>query len=145
MAAIRFINKVIFRPSKSGLEKMFGSNERLILEALWDKGSLTGQRIHEEVGRAKALAYTTVLTIVGRMVKKGSVKRKKVDGLYHYEPAMIRSEFERQASSAIVEGILEISPGYAVSAFVDVLSRYDSDKLDEIMKVIEERRKAEGR
>ena len=145
MVPISFIKKVVFRPSKAGLGKMLGSVEQPVLEALWEKGSLTGRELYEEVRRSKALAYTTVLTTVGRMVKKGILKRKKVDGLYYYEPAMIKSEFERQSASAVIKGIFEISTGYAVSAFVDTLSQWDESKLDEIMGIIEKRRKAEGR
>jgi predicted transcriptional regulator len=124
---------------------MFGPAELPILEALWEKGTLTGRELYEEVRRSKELAYTTVLTVVGRMVSKGSVKRKKVDGLYYYEPAMNRAEFERRAAAAVVKGIVEISPAHAVSAFVDVLSSSSADRLEEIMKLIEERRKAAGR
>jgi len=123
---------------------MFGSAELPVLEALWERGALTGREIYEEVRRSKELAYTTVLTTVGRMVKKGSIRRKKRDGIYIYEPALKKPEFERQAASAVIKGIVAMSPSHAVSAFVDVLSQYDAGKLDEIMKIIEEKRKAEG-
>jgi predicted transcriptional regulator len=136
--------KVVFRPSKAGLGKMFGSAELSVLEVLWEKGALTGREIYEEVRLSKELAYTTVLTVVGRMVKKGSIKRKKSDSMYMYEPALKKPEFERQAASVVIKGIIAMSPSHAVSAFVDVLSQYDARKLDEIMKIIEEKRKAEG-
>ncbi|HCS47352.1 MAG TPA: hypothetical protein DIW61_03510 [Candidatus Aminicenantes bacterium] len=139
------IMKVVFRPSKVGLGKMFGSAELPVLEALWEKGALTGREIYEEVRRSKELAYTTVLTTVGRMVKKGSIRRKKRDGIYIFEPALKKPEFERQAAAAVIKGIVEVSPSYAVSAFVDILTQYDADKLDEILNIIEEKRKAEGR
>jgi len=58
---------------------------------------------------------------------------------------MIRSEFERQSASAVIKGIFEISSGYAVSAFVDTISEWDESKLNEIVGIIEKRRKAEGR
>jgi len=124
---------------------MFGSAELPVLEALWDKDALTGREIYDEVRRSRELAYTTVLTIVSRMVKKGSVKRKKLDGMYIYEPALKKPEFEMQAASAVIKGILEISPGHAVSAFIDTVSKWDETKLNEIMEIIEQRRKAEGR
>jgi predicted transcriptional regulator len=145
MAPIKFINKVVFRPEKEGLTKMLGANEQLVLGALWEKGPLPGRRLYEEVSRSRELAYTTVLTIVGRMVKKGSVRRKRVDGLYYYEAAMDKSEFERRASAAVVKGIIDVSPAHALSAFIDSISELDESKLDEIMRIIEERRKADGR
>lgn len=123
---------------------MFGSAELPVLEALWEKNALTGREIYEQVRRSKKLAYTTVLTTVGRMVKKRSIRRKRMDGIYVYEPAWTKLEFERQAASAVIRGIVEISPSHAVSAFVDILSQSDAGKLDEIMKIIEEKRKAEG-
>ena len=137
--------KVVFRPSRAGLGKIFGSAELPVLEALWEKGALTGRGVFEEVSRSKELAYTTVLTIVGRMVKKGSVKRKKIEGLYYYEAAMNKSEFERHASAAVVKGIIDVSPAHALSAFLDTISVWDDSKLDEIMRIIEERRKGDGR
>jgi predicted transcriptional regulator len=136
--------KVVFRPSEAGLGKMFGGAELPVLEALWEKNALTGREIYEQVRRSNKLAYTTVLTTVGRMVKKGSLRRKKRDGIYIYEPAWTKLEFERQAASAVIRGIVEVSPLHAVSAFVDILSQSDAGKLDEIMKIIEEKRKAEG-
>jgi len=124
---------------------MFGSSEQLVLEALWEKGSLTGRAIFEEVSRSKGLAYTTVLTVVSRMVKKGSVKRKKAGGIYIFEAALQKPEFERHVAVTVIKGIVEISPAHALSAIVDVLSQYDVNQLDEIMEVIEEMRKAERR
>jgi len=124
---------------------MFGTSERLILEALWEKGALTGRGIYEEVCRSKDLAYTTVLTIVGRMVKKGNVKRKKGRGVYIFEAALQKPEFERQVASTVIKGIVEIWPAHALSAFVDVLPQYDGDEIDEIMKVIKKMKKAEQR
>jgi predicted transcriptional regulator len=145
MVPIGFIDKVVFRPGNAGLAKMFGANEPLILEALWESGPLPGRRLYEEVRRSKRLAYTTVLTLVGRMVKKGSVRRRRVDGLYYYEAALSKSELARHASAAVIRGILEVSPGCAVSAFVDALSQYEPDRLDEVMKIIKEMKKEEGR
>lgn len=142
---IGYIVIVVFRPSKPGLGKVFGCSEQLVLEALWEKGSLTGRGIYEEVCRSKELAYTTVLTIVGRMVKKGSVKREKTGGVYVFEAALQKPEFERHVASTVIKGIVEISPARALSAFVDVLSQYNARQFDEIMKVIEEMRKAERR
>lgn len=137
--------KVVFKPSQPGLAKVVGSAERPILELLWQKGPLTGREIYEQVRHAKVLAYTTVLTLVGRMVKKGSVRRQRVDGLFKYEAALEKAEFEKQVAAAVMKGILEISPSSAVSTFVDIVSKWDESQLDKVMEIIEEKRRAEGR
>jgi predicted transcriptional regulator len=79
------------------------------------------------------------------LVKKGSVKRKKAGGVYIFEATLQKPQFERHVAATVIKGIVEISPAHALSAFVDVLSQYDVNQLDEIMKVIEEMRKAERR
>ena len=136
--------KVVFRPSQAGLGKMLGSVEGAVLEALWEKGALSGRAVYEEVSRSKGLAYTTVLTVVDRMVKKGSVKRRKAGGVYVFEAALPKPEFERHVASTVIKAIVEVSPAQALSAFVDVLSQVDAAKLAEIVKAIEEKRKAAG-
>ena len=137
--------KVAFKSTQLGLANTISDAQRPILELLWQKGPLTGREIYEEVRRSRSLAYTTVLTLLGRMVKKGSVRRHRVDGLYMFEAAMNKAEFEERLASAAMRGILEISPSSAISAFVDVISEWDESKLDEVMEVIEEKRKAEGK
>jgi len=136
--------KVVFKPSPRGLPKVVSGAERPILELLWEKGPLTGREIYEHVRHPRTLAYTTVLTLVGRMIKKGIVRRQRVDGLFKYEAALEKAEFEKQVAEAVVKGILEMSPTSAVSTFVDVISEWDEGKLDEVMEIIEKKRKAEG-
>jgi predicted transcriptional regulator len=135
--------KVVFKPSQPGLPKVVSGAERPILELLWEKGPLTGREIYDQVRHPKALAYTTVLTLVGRMVKKGIVLRQRVDGLLAFKAAITRVEFEERVAEAVVKGILEISPSSAVSTFVDVISEWDEGRLDEVMEIIEKKRKAE--
>jgi predicted transcriptional regulator len=137
--------KVVFKPSKPEIKTIVTAAERPILEAFWQKGALTGREVYNEVCKRRELAYTTVLTLVSRMVKKGTVRRRKVDDLYVYEAVMKKSDFERGVATAVVKGIFEISPSSAVSAFVDILSKLDENELDRIMEVIEERKKAEER
>jgi predicted transcriptional regulator len=137
--------KVVFKSNQPGPAQTISGAERPILELLWRKGPLAGRQVYQEIRRSKSLAYTTVLTLLGRMVKKGSVRRQRVNGLYMFEAVLNRADFEEQLASAAMRGILEISPSLAVSAFVDVISGWDEGKLDEVMKIIEERRKVEGR
>ena len=139
------IMKVGFTSNQPGPAKTISGAERPILELLWRKGPLAGRQVYQEVHRSKSLAYTTVLTLLGRMVKKGSVRRRKVNGLFVFEPAMKPEEFEEREAAAVMKGILKISPSSIVSAFVNAISEWDESKLNEVMEMIEEKRKAGGR
>ncbi len=134
--------KVVFKPSEPGLTKIFNGSETPILEVLWQNGPLTGREIYERVHLPKALAYTTVLTLLSRMVKKGSVRRKRVGGLLVFEAALEKDAFEERVAEAVMKGILEISPAHAVSTFVAAVSDWDRNKLDEVMEIIEQKRRS---
>ena len=54
---------------------------------------------HELVGKPRGLAYTTVLTILDRLSRKGAVTRVKRCKAYVYAPAL-SFEFSRQQALA---------------------------------------------
>ncbi|MEO0734723.1 MAG: BlaI/MecI/CopY family transcriptional regulator [Bacteroidota bacterium] len=69
--------------------------ELLILQALWETPYSTVQQVHawgEEVG--KAVGYTTVLTQLQRMHKKGMVVRERRGRQHHYAAVYGRDETE---------------------------------------------------
>lgn len=136
--------KVAFKPSQPSMINAISNAERPILELLWQKGPLTGREIYDQVRRSKPAAYTTVLTLLGRMVKKGSVRRRQASGLLVFEAAMEKSEFENKVAEVVMKRILEISPSSAISTFVEAVSEWDESKLDEVMEIIEKKRKADG-
>jgi predicted transcriptional regulator len=68
-----------------------GDLEREVMTQLWDAGEpLTVRQVHERVRRD--LAYTTVMTVLDRLAKKGVVLQEKVDRAYRYAPAQTREE-----------------------------------------------------
>ncbi len=136
--------KVVFKPSQQSMINAISNAERPILELLWQKGPLTGREIYDHVRQSRPAAYTTVLTLIGRMVKKGSVRRRQAGGLLVFEAAMERSEFENTVAAVVMKRILEISPSSAISTFVEAVSEWDESKLDEVMEIIEKKRKADG-
>jgi predicted transcriptional regulator len=70
-----------------------GDLEREVMTQLWDAGEpLTVRQVHERLNREKDLAYTTVMTVLDRLAKKGVVLQQKADRAYRYAPAQSREE-----------------------------------------------------
>ena len=70
-----------------------GDLEREVMTQLWDAGEpLTVRQVHERVSRERDLAYTTVMTVLDRLAKKGVVTQEKADRAYRYAPAQSREE-----------------------------------------------------
>ena len=69
--------------------------ELLLLTALWEEPDASVQRVHERVGAGgKRVTYTTVLTQLQRMLRKGLVSRQRVGKQHRYRAAVERSATE---------------------------------------------------
>lgn len=67
--------------------------EREVMTKLWDAGEpLTVRQVHELLSRDRDLAYTTVMTVLDRLAKKGLVTQQRADRAYRYAPAQTREE-----------------------------------------------------
>lgn len=72
--------------------------ELKLMNILWDKGKATVQELHDELDEPKP-AYTTTLTVMQVLTKKGIVRPVKAGKANVYHPVMSRDEY--------VEGFME--------------------------------------
>src|SRR5580704_3649343 len=77
-----------------------GEREREVLEVLWAQGSATVQQVAK--GLTTALAYTTVMTTLDRLYKKGLLQRRKRDRAFVYRPTLSKNDLERGRASEMV-------------------------------------------
>jgi BlaI family transcriptional regulator, penicillinase repressor len=75
---------------KNNLE-LFES-EWTILQAVWKLEPCTAPTVQEMLYTKKQWAYTTVKTMMDRMVKKGHLKTEKIRNLYLYSSAVTESQ-----------------------------------------------------
>jgi len=60
---------------------------------LWDAGDpLTVRQVHERLSRDRDLAYTTVMTVLDRLAKKGVVEQIRDGRAYRYAPVQTREQ-----------------------------------------------------
>ncbi len=134
-----------FRPHKTGRGRVLGDLEKSVMDVLWEKGEVTGREVFEETGQERALAFTTILTVMDRLLKKGLIKRMKRGRLYVYRASMSRDEFVRQVSQEVLQGILDISASSAATSFVDILYKTSPEEIERLSKLIEEKKKGSSR
>jgi len=69
-----------------------GDLERTVMQALWDAGRpLTGREVAAGLTRPE-LAYTTVLTVLTRLERKGLVRRDSSARAHTYSPVASRED-----------------------------------------------------
>ena len=56
------------------------------MKVLWALGEGTVHTVRSQIFAARPLAYTTIMTIMGRLVRKGVVERQKRGRAHVYRP-----------------------------------------------------------
>jgi|BarGraNGADG00212_1021973.scaffolds.fasta_scaffold107437_1 predicted transcriptional regulator len=119
-----------------------GPLEVTVMEILWARGESNVRDVVDRLDRP--LAYTTVMTTLDRLFKKGLLARRKFDRAFLYSPTLNRTEWEHKRAGDFVAGFLSVaepSRDLLISCLVEAVGRHDEALLDELQKKIKLRRK----
>ena len=71
----------------------FGDLEAVVMERVWARGGqVTVREVFDDLAAAREIAYTTVMSTMDNLHRKGWLERDRVGKAYHYRPAMTREE-----------------------------------------------------
>jgi len=84
--------------------------ELRIMNVLWKAGPSTVKRVVDSLPAELDLAYTTILTTLQNMEKKGVVSHKEKGRAYEYYAVVKQSEAQRSAIKYIVNRFFNDSP-----------------------------------
>ena len=70
-----------------------GQLESAVMDVVWDRGGwLTPGEVHTELSTRHAVGYTTVMTVLVRLWRKGRLERQRDGRAYAYHPVETRAE-----------------------------------------------------
>ena len=97
------------------------------MEQLWKSGESSVRDVMQALNaRApKERAYTTYMTIMARLHKKGLLVRRREGKTDFYAPAYERDEYMRLRAGAEVEGLLDQFGDVALSHFAERMAKLD--------------------
>ena len=71
----------------------FGDLEAVVMHRVWDHdGPVTVRELFDELARERAIAYTTVMTTMDNLHRKGWLARERDGKAYRYAPVASREE-----------------------------------------------------
>ena len=114
-----------------------GRVELQILQYVQDHHPISVRVVAEHFAEQTGCVRTTILNVLERLRLKGHLKRKKIDGIYHYAPSRPKGEFVRLMVREFVERAL----GGSVSPFMAYLTqeaRISDEELKELKKLVRE-------
>ena len=86
------------------IESAFGILEREVMTVLWAEGDLAVREVQARLPRR--VAYTTVMTTLDRLFKKGVLSRRAIGRAFSYSPSLTRSELQASIASQVLTGLL---------------------------------------
>jgi predicted transcriptional regulator len=112
------------------------------MELIWARGEVSVRDLHAEL--APRLAYTTIMTTLDRLFKKGILNRRPLNRAFYYSARASREDYQHQLTRHLL-GIAmdEANSGRVVlSSFVDYVSESDLKLLDELDQLIKAKRRS---
>jgi predicted transcriptional regulator len=118
-----------------------GTLERQMLAEVRETGEMSVGDIYRKGG--ETIAYTTIMTTLDRLYKKGVLNRRKVSRAYLYSAKYSPSEMEHGVAHDVISTLLETSAGQVepvLACIVDAVSESDRAFLDELERLVHEKR-----
>jgi predicted transcriptional regulator len=135
---------MLFRRKSSGAASIFGALELRVMEALWRRS--TPVSVRDIVSEFEGTAYTTLMTTLDRLHRKGVLDREKNGRAFLYRARYSREELESGMAVRALESLLDRSDAEPVlSYFIDEVSRRDARLLDELERLVQEKRREQRR
>jgi len=129
-----------FKSSQQMLDSRLGSLEREVLALVWERGDSSVRDICARL--ESTVAYTTVMTTMDRLFKKGLLSRRKLGRAFLYKAAATRHEIEGAVAAELVESLMQRNEALPIlSSLVDAVSDRDRALLDELERLIREKRR----
>ena len=121
---------------------MLGPLEMQVMNVVWSVAPCSVRDVVERLN--SKLAYTTVMTTLDRLFKKGLLEREKSERAFLYSPLLSSQDWERRRAGDLVAGFLagpEPSRDLLLSSLVDAVGQHDAMLLDELEEKIRKKRR----
>ncbi len=141
MPSPKFTLRGFKRPREVASEAL-GKLERQVLSETWKRREVSVRDIYLAFG--EGVAYTTLMTTLDRLFKKKLLTRRKDGRAFLYLAAVSPEELDQGIREDVIDGLLghgadAVQP--LLACIVDTVSERDRELLDELDRLIKEKRR----
>lgn len=116
----------------------FGDLEAAVMQVLWQRGaSATVREVLAELSPSRPLAYTTVMTVMDNLHRKGALRREMAGRAWRYSATRSRAEH----SAAMLQEVLS-SAGDRDEVLMHFVAELDADAVASLRAAVEAARQA---
>lgn len=111
-------------------------SELAVIKVLWKQGALSARELHGQLAGSIDWAYSTTRTTIERMVAKGLISKRRLHGLYIYEPKISKVEGLAGLARELAERILEVDYAPVVSLLAEG-NDLTAEEVEELSRLLE--------
>ncbi|MEN0060323.1 MAG: BlaI/MecI/CopY family transcriptional regulator [Bdellovibrio sp.] len=119
------------RPRQPGLTE----NELEVMKILWAQSPLKVSEVLELIGRKPKPAYTSVLTLIQSMEKKGYIRHIKEGKAFSYSPILQQGKFLTTEVKRIAKRLFDSTPGALILNLVKQ-EQLSAEEIAELKKLL---------
>ncbi len=111
----------------------FGDLEAVIMHLVWDRGdAVTVRELFDELRQERAIAYTTVMSTMDNLHRKGWLERVKDGKAYRYTATASREEYSARLMREALAGGGDAEA--VLSHFVEAMDGEESEALRAVVQ-----------
>jgi predicted transcriptional regulator len=114
------------------------------MELIWDQGEATVAQLVKAICKQRTVTYTTILSAVQKLEKKGWLKHRPEGRAYVYSATKNRTDVGKRRLRELLKTAFSGDPKLLLSSLMDE-TRMSDDEMSELRKLIDERRKETGK
>ena len=124
------------RPKKNVLTDL----ELEIMKVIWRREKVTVREVYEELLQHRKIAYTTVMTMIGILERKGRLIKQETDRAYLYTPSEPRTDV---VGSMVQDFLKRVFDGSAKPLLLHLVEnqKISAEELDDIRKRVKDKRR----
>ena len=119
----------------------FGDLEAVVMDRLWaSDGATTVREVFEDLLHDREIAYTTVMSTMDNLHRKGWLSRERQGKAYLYVPSMTREQYSAQ----LMRDALDVGgrSDLVLAHFLDQISDDESAALRKVLRRLSSRKGA---
>ena len=113
-----------------------GELEYSVLYAVCDLKVASVREVHRRIGKARALAYTTIAKVLERLHAKALLTRDRKGAVLVYSPNVDRKHVELARARSSLSSLLTSNVRPAMATLVEAMESIDSTLLDELERAV---------
>ena len=119
--------------------KVLGELESEIMEIIWgQQDTVSVKDITEILSERRKIAYTTVMTIMARLVNKGVLVRHLSKASYLYKPKVSKKQFIATAVHGIFSSAISSLGDEVLTHFIKEIQKISPKKRQELLDALGE-------